>query len=313
MHTCVRTGVTGLLAVAIIISGGPAHAVPGPWQRTEVREPCAVDPVRRPFFGDLHVHTGVLAGRGVRGHARGSARRLSIRARRADRPAAVRRQGQPTARCSCAGRSTSPPSPITRSCSASAASAHAGPPGLRLARVSAAPAALETAGPALRAAFFMHARCTPSTGRPHAAVLRRGRRRLPWTDCFARPVALWQDNQEAAEELYDRTAACRSPLRRLRVDGDAQQHNLHRNVIFRNAVVPALPSELHRGSTRRKGCGTRCARVPATALPAATCSPSRTTRTPAPGCMFLPGGTPTAARSPPPRPRPAPRSSRWWR
>ena len=42
-----------LLLVAAL--AGPAPA----FERSEVREPCAVvDPVRRPFFGDLHVHTG---------------------------------------------------------------------------------------------------------------------------------------------------------------------------------------------------------------------------------------------------------------
>ena len=36
-----------------------ADKAPGaPWQRTESREPCAgFDLLRRPFFGDLHVHT----------------------------------------------------------------------------------------------------------------------------------------------------------------------------------------------------------------------------------------------------------------
>src|SRR5262245_7727633 len=33
-------------------------AVPGPWQRTETREPCAGFTVTRtPYFGDAHVHT----------------------------------------------------------------------------------------------------------------------------------------------------------------------------------------------------------------------------------------------------------------
>src|SRR5262245_64859195 len=33
-------------------------AVPGPWQRTETREPCAsFNVTRTPYFGDAHVHT----------------------------------------------------------------------------------------------------------------------------------------------------------------------------------------------------------------------------------------------------------------
>jgi len=43
--------VMGLLAVAATATG---------FVRTETREPCAVtDPLRRPLFGDLHVHTAL--------------------------------------------------------------------------------------------------------------------------------------------------------------------------------------------------------------------------------------------------------------
>jgi hypothetical protein len=61
----------------------------------------------------------------------------------------------------------------------------------------------------------------------------------PGVDCDAAAVSVWQSMQAAAEEAYDRTAACsftsfigyehtNSPLGR----------HLHRNVIFRNATVP---------------------------------------------------------------------------
>jgi len=64
---------------------------------------------------------------------------------------------------------------------------------------------------------------------------------LPGVDCDAAAVSVWQDVQAAAEEAYDRTAACTfttfigyehtpSPLGR----------HLHRNVIFRNDHVPAI-------------------------------------------------------------------------
>ena len=40
------------------LGGGVALAQPGPWARTETREPCAsFDTFRQPFFGDTHVHT----------------------------------------------------------------------------------------------------------------------------------------------------------------------------------------------------------------------------------------------------------------
>src|SRR5262249_3559991 len=61
----------------------------------------------------------------------------------------------------------------------------------------------------------------------------------PGVDCAAASVSVWGDVQAAAEEVYDRTAACAftsfigyeytaSPLGR----------HLHRNIIFRNQHVP---------------------------------------------------------------------------
>jgi hypothetical protein len=48
-----RRGVPAVLAAALL-----AALAAGAYERTEQREPCAVsDPQRRPFFGDLHVHT----------------------------------------------------------------------------------------------------------------------------------------------------------------------------------------------------------------------------------------------------------------
>ena len=117
------------LALALLLlplASGAALAQPGPWARTETRQPCAsFDKYRQPFFGDTHVHTAVLRRtrcspapvhdpRGAYRFAQGQP----------DRPAAVRRAGQrrPAPR-SCAGRSISPPSPTTPSSSARSRSA----------------------------------------------------------------------------------------------------------------------------------------------------------------------------------------------
>jgi hypothetical protein len=45
--------------VLALVAGAPgARAVPGPWARTETRQPCASFEVfRQPYFGDTHVHT----------------------------------------------------------------------------------------------------------------------------------------------------------------------------------------------------------------------------------------------------------------
>src|SRR5262245_39069726 len=48
--------VIGILIAFLVASGGIA----GAFQRTEVREPCAShDPLRQPFFGETHLHTGL--------------------------------------------------------------------------------------------------------------------------------------------------------------------------------------------------------------------------------------------------------------
>src|SRR6266403_4810950 len=46
-----------VVGIAILI-GARAGATTPPWQRTESRQPCAsFDPLRAPYFGDLHIHT----------------------------------------------------------------------------------------------------------------------------------------------------------------------------------------------------------------------------------------------------------------
>jgi hypothetical protein len=53
----------------------------------------------------------------------------------------------------------------------------------------------------------------------------------------------WSEIQAAAEEAYDRTPACRfTSFVGYEWSGDPDGHMIHRNVIFRNAAVPALPA-----------------------------------------------------------------------
>ena len=47
-----------LVAAVTLVASRPVGAVPGPWQRTEVRTPCAdFNVTRNAYFGDIHVHT----------------------------------------------------------------------------------------------------------------------------------------------------------------------------------------------------------------------------------------------------------------
>jgi hypothetical protein len=52
--TCAAVSV----ATAHTAKAGPLNAQPGPWQRTEIRTPCAdFNVTRNAYFGDTHVHT----------------------------------------------------------------------------------------------------------------------------------------------------------------------------------------------------------------------------------------------------------------
>src|SRR4029077_17288809 len=69
-------------------------------------------------------------------------------------------------------------------------------------------------------------------------------------ECLAEASLVWQDTQAAAEEFYDRTAACTfTTFVGYEWSGQPGGNNLHRNVIFRNAVVPALPTSYMEQST----------------------------------------------------------------
>jgi|GEM_PF-41835 len=63
-----------------------------------------------------------------------------------------------------------------------------------------------------------------------------------WPDCATEAGLVWQDTQDAAAENYDLTSECKfTTFVAYEWSGNTNQNNLHRNVIFRNAHVPALP------------------------------------------------------------------------
>ncbi|MFT4571112.1 MAG: hypothetical protein ACI8TX_002166 [Hyphomicrobiaceae bacterium] len=60
--------------------------------------------------------------------------------------------------------------------------------------------------------------------------------------CLREASLVWQDTQDAAEEHYDRTDACNfTTFNAYEWTYQPNQLNQHRNVIFRNDLVPALP------------------------------------------------------------------------
>ncbi|HJQ84839.1 MAG TPA: DUF3604 domain-containing protein [Candidatus Binatia bacterium] len=227
--------VRAVLAVLLLVAPSlGAEVAPSPWQRTETREPCAnVTPLRRPFFGELHVHTAVSADAYIYGtrteprdayaFARGGAIPFSDTAERPTRSAQLER-------------------PLDFA----AVTDHAEYFGeVAVCTTSGSPAYDDSLCVELRTEETRQAdRIVPQVdwllplGIP-PPPLRHTLCDVPGVDCEASAVSVWHDIQAAAEESYDRTAACGfttfigfestpSPLGK----------HLHRNVVFRNHHVP---------------------------------------------------------------------------
>ncbi len=61
-------------------------------------------------------------------------------------------------------------------------------------------------------------------------------------DCVEAAAAPWKEIQDAAEEAYDRSAACGfTSFVGFEWSGAPDSGMIHRNIVFRNAVVPRLP------------------------------------------------------------------------
>ena len=220
-----------LLLLALF--AGPAGAEPA-FERTEQREACATtDALRRPFFGDVHIHTA-----------------LSLDASTQDtrnRPHDAYRfaRGEPLG-IQPYGMDARPLRNV------------------RLARP------LDFAAVTDHAEFFGEVETCLDAERPGyrspTCVLYRWLPRFAFFvmsgDYMSAPDAKryafcgpdgarcreaarspWQEVQAAAEAFYDRTPACRfTTFVGYEYTLSPDSANLHRNVLFRNAVVPALPT-----------------------------------------------------------------------
>jgi len=211
----------------------PAESFPAPWQRTETRAPCdSFEPLRQPFFGDLHVHTGVSADAyiyGTRVHPRDAyafARGTEITV--SDDNEAQTRHAR-----------------IDRPLDFTAVTDHSEWFGEVLECTTPGTLVYDTA-------ICQVLRVVDPPGRQYIATtqwlfpagVNNPPPHLPFcntpgVDCTAAAVSVWQEIQAAAEEAYDRSAACSfTSFVAYEHTASLAGRHLHRNVIFRNEHVP---------------------------------------------------------------------------
>ncbi len=231
-----------LLLVALPATSSPA----GAFQRTEEREACSNhDPLRRPHFGDLHVHSSYSFD-------------SYISSQRNDPWDAYRfAKGEPLTLPDADGAQTLV-AQLRRPLDFMALTDHAEllgemnictSDGFSLARYS--PLCLMTRSDIIYLQFLA-ADWWKSAGVDRDASGERSYLcDLPGSDCPGSLLEFWGKLRQAAEEHYDRSAACRFTTFVAYEYSDAPQFkNLHRNVIFRNERVTPQPISAYETGSR---------------------------------------------------------------
>ena len=236
--------VTTVVLLSLVAAN--AHGVPGPWQRTEARQPCAsFEKFRQPYFGDTHVHTAYSSDAvfaGTRENPRG-AYRFAMGDPIGLPPYDA--QGRPTRTAQ-----------LRRPLDFTAVTDHAEQFGeIQICLAPGLPGYDSTDCVAARDQLAAPLPALPNLLPPPTVIafllgygVLNPPQRFSWcgpdaVDCLAEASLVWQDTQAAAEEFYDRTAACTfTTFVAYEWSGQPGGNNLHRNVVFRNAVVPALPT-----------------------------------------------------------------------
>ena len=233
MRPALRFAFFSLLALAA--SALPALAGNAPFARTEERAACAAnDPLRRPFFGDTHVHTAFSLDANLGGTR--NTPRDAYRFAKGDelglQPYDASGKPQRTARLRRPLDFTvvtdhSETLAEVRICTQESLPGHDSD----MCWIYNSPSVRALATP-----LFL-VRLIPGRERFHQMCGEGDR------DCIAQQGVVWREIQAAAEEAYDRSAACTfSSFVGYEWTGTiGAGGNLHHNVVFRNAKVPAMP------------------------------------------------------------------------
>jgi hypothetical protein len=228
----------GRLALLAAAASGLGHLAPGaeayPFERTEAREPCANhDPLRRPLFGDLHVHTSysfdsyISSQRNDPSDAYRFARGEAITIPDEDgEPTVVARLQRPLdfAAVTDHAELLGP----TRVCTTDPWRLGYWWPHCVMTRASNFWVQL------LAASWWTQVGITEGGGRERSFA-------CSLSDCDAAHREAWQRIQQAAEAAYDRSAACRfTSFVGYEYTDSPDSFNMHRNVIFRNEHVTEI-------------------------------------------------------------------------